>query len=141
MYTTLAAILERIPEETVIQLTDDAGAGVVDQTKVDAAIARAGQEIDAWCGTRYRVPFDPAPAVVAGLAADLAIYYLYGRTVEEIPEARKDAHKNALRLLEKISIGQVSLGIDPAPAATSASGAAVVSGNSRQFSRDKLRDM
>ena len=141
MYTTLAAILERIPAEAVIQLTDDAGAGVVDQGKVDKAIARAETEINTRCGARYRVPFDPAPPAIAELAIDLAIYYLYGRTVEEIPESRKDAHKNAIALLQLIAKGEVSLGIDPTPAATSASGAAVVSGNSRQFSRDKLRDM
>ncbi|WP_051361128.1 gp436 family protein [Desulfuromonas sp. TF] len=141
MYTTLAALLERIPEEALIQLTDDGGLGTIDQDKVDAAIARAAQEIDAWCGARYQVPFDPAPSIVPGLAADLAIYYLYGRTVDEIPESRKDAHKNAVRLLEKIALGQVSLGVDPAPAATTSAGAAIVSGADRQFTRDKLRGM
>ena len=117
-YCTLADILKRIPEEAVIQLTDDAGAGVVGQSNVDSAISRADKEIDAWCGDRYLVPFtSPAPPIVGELAIDMAIYFLYGRTVDEIPKSRADAYKNAVRLLEKISDGTISLGVEPVPAA------------------------
>lgn len=136
-YCTLADLLERIPEETIIQLTDDTDSGLVDQSKVDAAIARADEEINAWCGRRYLVPFPSVPAVVPGLSADMALYFLYGRTVDEIPEARKDGYKNAVRLLEKISSGQISLGV----AAVEEAGqlGAEFSGPGRLFSRDSLR--
>jgi len=140
-YSTLADLIERLPEQALVQLTDDAGVGLVDSAKVAAAIARADQEIDAWCGGRYSVPFASPPAVVRGLSADLAIYYLHGRTQDEIPETRKDSHKNALRLLEKIAEGKISLGLDPAPAAPAASGAAIVSGPGRLFSRNSLDGM
>lgn len=140
MYTTQADILERIPEETLTQLTDDDNVGTIDADKVTAAIARAGQEIDAYCGGRYSVPFATAPAVIGGLATDMAIYFLYGRTQEEIPETRKDAYKNAVRLLEKIADGKISLGVDPTPAAPSGSGASF-SGGARRFNRDTLKGM
>lgn len=140
-YSTLADLTERLPEPALIQLTDDTGVGLVDTAKIAAAIERADQEIDAWCGGRYSVPFASPPAVLRGLSADLAIYYLYGRTQDEIPEARKDGHKNALRLLEKIAEGKVSLGLDPAPASPSGSGAAIVSNPGRLFNRDQLKGM
>lgn len=138
-YCTLADLLERIPEETIIQLTDDTDSGLVDQSKVDAAIARADEEINAWCGSRYLVPFASVPAVVPGLSADMAIYFLYGRTVDEVPEARKDGYKNAVRLLEKIASGQISLGVAAVPETSQLT--AEFSGNERIFSRDKLRGM
>lgn len=139
-YITIDDILQRIPEESVLQLTDDNNAGVVDLGHVAAAISRAEQEIDAWCGALYLVPFPVIPAVVVGLAADLAIYFLYGRTVDEIPEARKDAYKNALKLLDRIARDQVTLGVAQRTVSTPAS-AEVVGGNKRLFSRDSLRGM
>ena len=142
-YCTLADILERIPEKGVIQLTDDDRIGVVDQVKVDAAIARADKEIDAWCGGRYTVPFAEPPAVIRELSADLAVYHLYSRKVDKIPETRIDGQKNALRLLEKIGDGKVSLGVaqmPPAAPAAVSGGASFVAPN-RIFTRDKLKDM
>jgi phage gp36-like protein len=142
-YCTLADIFERLPEKVVIQLTDDDRLGVVDQVKVDAAIARADKEIDAWCGTRYSVPFASPPAVLREISADLAVYHLYARKVDKIPETRADGQKNALRLLEKISEGKVSLGVDQLPPAAPtvvSGGASFVSGG-RVMSRDTLKDM
>ncbi len=140
MYCEQADILERIPEDVVIQLTDDDDLGVIDADKVAAAIERAGQEVDAWCGGRYSVPFASPPAIVVGVSIDMAIYYLYGRTMEEIPEARKDAYKNAVKLLEKVADGKVLLGAAAAPAPATNSGASF-SGNTRVFSRDTLKEM
>lgn len=138
-YSTLNDILERIDEAAVIELTDDASAGVVDQTKIDAAITRADKEIDAWCGTRYAVPFATVPAIIAELSADLAVYFLYARRVDEVPVVRKDAYQNGVKLLEKISKGQISLGVDPVTAPASSAGVDIVSGT-RVFNSDTLSD-
>jgi len=137
-YSSQDQLVARITEQTIIDLTDDSGSGIVDSTKVAAAIARADQEIDAWCGSRYRVPFATPPAVVSGLSADLAIYYLHARTQGTIPEAIRESHKNVTRLLEKISDGKVSLGVDPAPAASTTGNSAEIIGPERIFNRDKL---
>jgi len=141
MYSTQDDILERIPEETVIQLTDDEDTGAIVATRVTAAIGRADGEIDFWCGRRYSVPFTTVPDIIAELSTDMAIYFLYGRTLDEMPKTRVDAYKNAVRMLEKISEGKgVDLGVALAtvtPSGTSAS----FTGNDRQFTRDKLRDM
>lgn len=143
MYCTLDQLKERLPEKVIQQLTDDDRLGVIDSGRVDAAIARAAAEIDAWCGRRYSVPFAEAPAVIRELCADLAIYYLYARKAEKVPETRTDAHKNALRTLEQISKGLVSLGVDtlPPPAPAAVSGGASFDAGERRFSRTSLRDM
>ncbi len=116
MYCSLDDIKKMVPEELVVQLTDDEGLGAVNQARVDEAIAQADAEIDSYCGERYSVPFAAAPAVVKKMSVDIAVYNLYSRTVSEMPETRKDRYRNAVRQLEGIAKGTVSLGVDPAPA-------------------------
>lgn len=140
MYSALTDILERLPERVVIQLTDDDATGVVVTDKVDAAITRADKEIDAWCGARYTVPFVAIPPVVVELSADMAVYFLYSRTQDEIPQARIDGYKNAVNLLKAISKGEVSLGVAETPAATTGDAPEITSAP-RLFNRNSLRNM
>lgn len=138
-YSTLTDIKKLIPEETLIQLTDDEGLGVVNQTRIDEAIKGADSEIDSYCGGRYKVPLSTVPDIVKKLSIDIAIYNLYSRRVEEIPQTRAERYKNAIRQLEAISKGVVSLGIDPQPSA-SIDGRAETNKETDEnvFSRDKL---
>jgi phage gp36-like protein len=142
MYCTLEDILKKIPTDTVVQLTDDTDGGGIDEVKTDEAIADAGREIDAYCGSRYILPFAVVPDIIAKLAADIAIYNLYSRVTETIPDTRADRYKNAIKLLEGIAKGAISLG------AAATSQAPVVAGKSPQvessprlFSRDSMRGL
>lgn len=119
MYSTLTDIKKLIPEDTVIQLTDDENTGAVVESRVTEAIAQADAEIDSYCGGKYSVPFTTVPDIVKKISVDIAIYNLYSRKVEEIPETRADRYKNAIRQLEGISKGTISIGeaTDPTPAA------------------------
>jgi phage gp36-like protein len=138
-YCTLADIKKLIAESVLIQLTDDDDLGSVNQDRVDEAIAQADAEVDSYCGARYAVPFTTVPAVVKKCSVDIAIYNLYSRRVEEMPEVRKDRYRNAIRQLEAISKGTVSLGVDPAPSASQDGRAETnKSTNDQVFSRDKL---
>ena len=136
-YSALADITALIPERTVINLTDDSGLGVPDQVKVDAAIADADAEIDGYCAGRYTVPFDPVPAVIRKCSADIAIYNLYSRCAESIPESRKDRYKNCLELLKNIARGIVTIGETAAPPPVS-TGGGKVSAPERIFSAEKM---
>ncbi|GAB4485998.1 MAG: DUF1320 domain-containing protein [Thermodesulfovibrionales bacterium] len=122
MYSALADIKKLLPEETLIQLTDDEGIGQINQGRVDEAIAVADSVIDTYCGTKYSVPFTTAPPVVKAMSVDIAIYNLYSRRVDEVPKSRDERYKNAIRQLEGISRGLISIGKDPAPAAVSEGG-------------------
>ena len=138
-YSVLDYIKKLIPEDTLIQLTDDDGIGTVNQGRVDEAIAQADSEIDSYCGGRYSVPFATVPGIVKKISVDIAIYNLYSRRVEVIPETRADRYKNAIRQLEGISKGVISIGVDPAPsAATQSSNTVEIATSEKIFSRDKM---
>lgn len=140
-YSTYADLKKAIPEETLIQLTDDEGAGTVNQARISEAIAQADANIDGYLGARYAVPLAaPVPAVVRMLSVDLAVYNLYSRRLETIPETRADRHKNALRMLEGIAKGLISLGATPAPEAVPDAGGpeATRSPSDRTFTKTTL---
>lgn len=137
VYCSLDDLKARVTEQTLIQLTDDDGLGVINPLKIDRAIDRAGQEIDAWCGSRYAVPFAPAPAILVALAAELAIYYLHGRTQDEISESWRDTYRNAQALLKAIADGKVNLGEAPAAQGV-ASGGPKATAPGRIMTRERL---
>ena len=109
-YSTLTDIKKLIPETAIIQLTDDENAGTVNQARVDEAIAQADAEIDSYCGGRYAVPFTTVPDIAKKISVDIAIYNLYSRKVEVIPETRAERYKNAIRQLEAIATGKITIG-------------------------------
>ena len=139
-YSTLTDVKKLIPEDTLIQLTDDEGAGVINEARVTEAIAQADSEIDSYLGIRYSVPLSPVPDVVKKLSVDMAIYNLYSRRVEEIPATRADRYKNSIRLLEGISKGTVSIGekIEPEEAVSGDQPQVSTSESDRIFTRDKF---
>jgi len=138
-YCTTANISDRIGETVLTQLTDDAGAGEVDDALVAAAIAAASATIDAYCQGRYTVPLSPVPAKITDLCVDIAAYDLYSRSDLVMPEIRKDRQSAAIRFLEKVAAGTIALGATtPAPADTSNS--VELTSNKRIFDRTKLRN-
>lgn len=138
-YSSLDDIKKLLPEETLIQLTDDEGLGLVNQTRVDEAISQADAEIDSYCGGRYKAPLATVPDIVKKLSVDIAVYNLYSRHVEKMPDTRTERYKSAIRHLEGISKGTISLGIDPAPTASTDGRAETnTETDERIFSRDKL---
>lgn len=141
MYCNVDDLGQALPLEILIQLTDDANLGVVGTGRIDEAVATAGAEIDGWCAARYLVPFvDPVPALIRKCAIDVAIYNLYGRRLETVPETRVARYKEAMRLLEKIATGGVELASAPVAAQETASGASFT-GNDRQLTRQLLKGM
>ena len=108
-YCALADI--EASDQDLIELTDDNGAGVVDQSVVDKAVAAAGDLIDGYLRGRYTLPLDPVPGLLATLAADITLYRLYARKPRlTVPESLADKHKNALKILDGIQKGTVTLG-------------------------------
>ncbi|TAN40792.1 MAG: DUF1320 domain-containing protein [Nitrospirae bacterium] len=108
-YCTLDDIKGLLNTEIIMQLTDDENAGAIVESRVIAAIVDADAEIDGYCGVRYTVPFSSVPALIKKLSVDIAIYNLYSRKVDEVPEARKDRYNAAIVKLKDISKGIVRL--------------------------------
>ncbi|MGE4402845.1 MAG: gp436 family protein [Desulfobulbus sp.] len=139
-YCTLDDLTKLLPEDILVQLTDDDGIGVVNDSRIAEAIDTAGSEIDGWCAPKYVVPFDPVPALVKKCAIDVAIYNLYSRRVETIPETRSTRYKEAMRLLKDIATGLVRLETAQVEARRT-EGILTVSAPERLFPHDLLEKM
>lgn len=108
-YCTLADI--EAPNEDLIELTDDGDTGEVDQDNVDKAIGNADELIDGYLRGRYTLPLDPVPGLIRTLSATITLRRLYGRRPRlAVPDSLSDDYKNALKLLENIQKGLVTLG-------------------------------
>jgi len=138
-YATLDDIRERLPEDELVNLTDDAGAGAVDAAAVARAIADADAEIDGYLGGRHPVPLSPVPALVRKLSVEVAIYHLHSRR-GGAPEEWRKRYEDGRRLLENIAKGLVTLGGDAPDSGQPAGGAAAAQSETRLFSRTGLRD-
>ena len=109
MYCTEADLLKQISEAELISLTDDEASGAIVDEVVNRAIADADAEIDTYCVSRYTVPFETVPDIIRKISVDIAIYNLYARR-RGAPDDRKDRYTNAIRFLEAVSKGDVSIG-------------------------------
>jgi len=139
-YCAYADIKKILPEETLVQLTDDEGAGVANQTRISEAIAQADDEINAYLGMKYSLPLSPVPAIVKKLSVDMAVYNLYSRRMESIPETRAERYKNCLRLLEGIAAGKISIGEATEPAGEEDQVKVSTSAEDRTFTKGKKSD-
>lgn len=108
----------------------------VNQTIIDEAIAQADAEIDGYIANRYVVPFVVVPGILRKFSTDMAIYNLYARKVEEIPETRQTRYDNAIRMLRDISAGKAS--IDDGEEESGTYEVRMESGT-RKFTRDKMK--
>lgn len=133
-YCTQADLLEQIPEDELLQLTDDADTGSIDTSVVDRAIADADALIDSYCGTKHDVPFSPVPVMVRKLSVDITVYNLFARR-RGAPEDRKERYDDAVRFLRDISRGIGSLGGDAPAGDDDAGPEATTKKSDRVFSR------
>ncbi|WP_051554371.1 gp436 family protein [Desulfobulbus elongatus] len=142
-YSDLAALQERVPAQTLIDLTDDAGADQVDQGVIDRAVADADTEIDSYLAGRYRVPVAPVPDLLRRLSLDLAVEILYGRRPDiDVPKSVASAAQNARSLLRRIAAKEAHLpGVSEADASGSSNAGAMFIGPGRLFTRSALKGM
>lgn len=140
-YSTLADIREAIDETRLVQLTDDAKTGEVDESIVSRAIEDADREIDGYVGSRHAVPLAPVPAIIRKFSVDLAITNLYARREKE-NDARTRRYDNAIAFLKQVALGKIALGADDPEGNPPASDAPRFSSENppRLFSRDTMRE-
>lgn len=133
-YNTKQNMIDRYGEEELIQLTDRAASGVINDTVLDQAIADAGAEIDGYLGGRYQLPLAVTPPIITVYACDMTRYRLYDDAATEQVEKR---YQDALKFLRLAAEGKVQLGpASDGSKATPAGGAQMESGG-RVFGRDQ----
>ncbi len=137
-YCTLDDIKKAITSETLTELTDDEGFGEINADRAANAIRQASAVIDAYCGSRYNVPFAEVPNIVRKICIDISIYNLYSRVSldKEMPKTIQDRHIGAISLLRDISKGIVSIGASPQPA--SIDGSVEARSSDRVFDRKTM---
>ena len=139
-YCTQEDILKQLDEETLIQLTDDAGAGEIDTDVVDRAIADADEEIDSYLAIKYSLPFSATPNLVRRVSVTLAIGNLYSRRENTMPDTRKEDCERVRKDLDRIAKGTMKLDV-PDPSAEGEHGVEVTTSKSdRKFTMGRDSD-
>ncbi len=164
MYCTIQDIRGIISDETLIQLVDDSGSGLsmsavasvaagADPTALglDAAqaaeapvavaafveiIANACGTVDGFSAGRYVIPWSPVPSLIKSIVLDIAVYNLYSRR-ENVPPLRTERHANAMKLLDRLAKGTLTIGSSQNPQPT-VGGAAVYRSRAKIFDAAKL---
>jgi len=145
-YVTNTDIDAWLGTQTVVELTDDAGSGVIDTAKEDEARLGAEGEANSYLATRYQVPVDVASepevqAVLKAFVLDLVAYRLHSRR-PPVPADIVRRREEAVIWLGRVASGLVQLPSAlavPENPALGIPGRAV--GPQRQMTRDALEDV
>jgi phage gp36-like protein len=107
-YLTATDYLARFPVEETILLTDEYRSGVIDKTRLFAALDDAASIIDGYVGKLYAVPVIQPNNLLMRICADIARYQLHNTRVTAQVEER---YKNAMASLLDISRGAIKLAL------------------------------
>lgn len=138
MYATQDDMVKTFGERECVSLTDEKMTGKIDVDVMDNALQRASSEIDGYLVGRYSLPFADGARILTGRCCDIARYHLattYKVATQEI-QARYD---DAIRFLEKVAEGRISLGRSDNGQVIQSSSQMKFGSSKRQFGRDSTR--
>lgn len=108
-YTTVDNIKNYLPRDLVEILSDDNDTDEIDPEKVNYDISLADHRIDGYLRGRYDLPLTVVPSLISDFSTILAVYYLYGRTMQTaIPPSLKDIYKDVINSLKEIQAGKLN---------------------------------
>ena len=108
-YSTQVDLLLQLDNTTLINLTNDVGSGIVESNVVSQAISDADALIDSYLSSLYAVPLATVPVIIKNISVDIAIYNLYSRRMDTLPDVRKDRFVSAIKYLQRIADSKMSL--------------------------------
>lgn len=129
-YCTLQDLIDEFTEAELIQLTDEAGLGVVDTAAINKAIARADLDINRYLAGRNELPL--AGNTVVDLACDITRYYLY---VNQVPSHVEKRYDNAIKKLKEMAARMMAV-VDTAGTAAPESATVEMASSTSVFGRD-----
>jgi len=131
-YAVQQDLVDRFGQKEILELTDRTNTGNIDATVVGRALADADARINGYLQVRYVLPLASAPAVLVGIASDIARYYLFDdKATDQVTQRYKDA----IKFLQDVASGAASIGVDAANQAAAASGGPQVQANDRVLTR------
>lgn len=113
MYISIDELKFLVPDSVMRELSDDIAGGKVNTDLVQIIINEACEEVDSYLRNRYTLPFENTPTLIKQCAKQIARYALYERRPEgfELPPAVIDGRKVAIKNLENIRDGKLSIGV------------------------------
>jgi phage gp36-like protein len=138
-YAVAQDMVNRFGEQEVIQLTDRANVGEIDETVLAGGLESAVSEINTYLAERYALPLPTVPLVLRDFTCDIARYRLCGAGVVETDEIRT-RYKDALKFLENVAKGVASLGLDADQQKVPPVGQPKIAADAPVFNRETLKD-
>ncbi|MEX2155110.1 MAG: phage protein Gp36 family protein [Gemmatimonadaceae bacterium] len=139
-YASAQDMKDRYPEKDLRELTDVDGQ-VINDDRLDGALADASAEIDGYLMGRYALPLASVPQALVLYCCDIAMYRLQAlRPANDIEDA-KNRYDSAIRFLKCVSKGEVQLGVSSSDAPAVQTEGPIVVTAERTFSRDSMRGM
>jgi len=110
-YCTLEDIEKQLSTAALIQLTNDSPEqSEIDNVVCEEAIIYSSSLVDGYLRGKYSLPLNTHFPLLRVVAIDLSIYRLYSRRIQtEIPEAILENYKNAIKTLEQLKKGVITL--------------------------------
>ncbi len=108
-YSSLADLRQLSSDADLLQLTDDQGVGSIDTARVDAAILRGDQRIDAYLAQVAPLPINPVPAILTQISAKFALIELHLRRQTSLSRTWAEEASRLTRYLEAVSKGREQL--------------------------------
>lgn len=138
-YVTTQIIKDNRDNDWLVSVTNDSGSGtMVIDTKIDRIILEVNSLIDTYLRDRYVLPLSTVPAIITGIAFDMAICHLeLERFLPDVPEGLKAKDDKLTELLEDIRDGKNLLEATE----TDPSGSITVNDRTQKFTSDILDTM
>lgn len=137
-YASQQDMVDRFSEREIVLLTDRSGtADIIDTAVLGQAQTDADAEIDAYLASRYALPLASTPGSIVRIACDITRYRLYE---DGAPDIVVERYKAAVRFLEHLANGKVSLGLPAAEQPADVQAAPVHNAPPRVFTRERLQD-
>lgn len=110
-YAARADMESRFKLEELIQLTDRARTGVLNESVLNQALSDAQAVIDGYLRTAGVLPLANVPPELVRVCCDLARFFLHGDRVTPVVQQRRD---EAMSWLRDVAAGRASLVLDAA---------------------------
>lgn len=139
-YATQQDLIERFGEQELIQLTDRVNIPVstIDDVVVTRALTDASAFADGYLKKVMALPLNVVPPVLTKNIADIARYYLHGKSADK-DSAVTRAYNEAVAFLRDVARGTVELTDGGEVPAAAGGGSVQATAPDRVFTRDSLR--
>ncbi len=136
MYATQQNIIDLYGNDELAVTFDRDNDGTAETSDIEAALTRASEEIDGYLSGRYTTPLTTVPGHLVTMCVDIAMYK-GAVNPAMVTEEKRLRYRDAIRYLEQVANGKISLGIEKE--SLGGQGGAAFFGNDRIMTRDNLK--